>query len=79
LPRNISRNLISYRYELLKDDESREEYNYILDHPEEMWRNYYSYYSRRPAPKVDVRIVIAATVSIISLIQCVNVYSRRRW
>jgi DnaJ family protein C protein 25 len=75
VPRNISRNLISYRYEVLKDDESREEYNYMLDHPEEMWRNYYSYYSRRLAPKVDVRIVIAATVSIISLIQYYSSWS----
>jgi DnaJ family protein C protein 25 len=47
----------------------------MLDHPEEMWRNYYSYYSRRLAPKVDVRIVIAATVSIISLIQYYSSWS----
>ena len=54
---------------MLKDDESREEYNYMLDHPEEMWRNYYTYYRRRMAPKVDVRIVLIVTISIISGIQ----------
>lgn len=60
---------IHCRYEVLKDDESREEYNYMLEHPEEMWQNYYRYYRRRMAPKVDVRIVIAVTISVISLIQ----------
>ena len=57
------------RYEVLKDDASREEYNYMLDHPEEMWSNYYRYYRRRMAPKVDVRIVLAVTISIISAVQ----------
>ena len=61
--------MIYYRYEVLKDDESREEYNYMLDHPEEMWYNQYRYYRRRMAPKVDVRIVIAVTISVISAIQ----------
>ena len=57
------------RYETLKDEESREEYNYMLDHPEEMWANYYRYYRRRMAPKIDVRIVLIVTISIISAIQ----------
>ena len=30
-------------------------WNYMLDHPEEMWRNMYRYYRRRVGPKVDVR------------------------
>ena len=54
---------------MLRDDESREEYNYMLDHPEEMWSNYYRYYRRRMAPKVDVRIVIAVSISLISAVQ----------
>ena len=53
----------------MKDEESREEYNYMLDHPEEMWANYYRYYRRRMAPKVDVRLVLIATISVISAIQ----------
>ena len=57
------------RYEVLKDDTAREEYNYMLDHPEEMWYNQYRYYKRRMAPKVDVRIVIAVTISVISAVQ----------
>ena len=68
---NISKinNWDIFSYEVLKDDESREEYNYMLDHPEEMWQNYYRYYRRRMAPKVDVRLVLIVTVTIISAIQ----------
>ena len=58
-----------FSYEVLKDSESREEYNYMLDHPEEMWQNYYRYYRRRLAPKVDVRLVLIITITIISAIQ----------
>lgn len=61
--------LIATAYETLKDEESRTEYDYMLDHPEEMWANYYRYYKRRMTPKVDVRLVIAVTISVISLIQ----------
>jgi DnaJ family protein C protein 25 len=34
-----------------------------------MWRNMYRYYRRRMAPKVDVRLVIAITLTIISAVQ----------
>lgn len=60
---------IAAAYEVLKEDESRQEYDYMLDHPEEMWQNYYRYYRRRLAPKVDVRLVLIVTVTIISAIQ----------
>ena len=49
---------IATAYETLRDEESRADYDYMLDHPEEMWRNYYRYYRRRVGPKVDVRCVI---------------------
>jgi len=57
---------IATAYETLRDDESRTEYDYMLEHPEEMWRNYYRYYRRRVGPKVDVRLVLAVTISLIS-------------
>nr|ACO10596.1 DnaJ homolog dnj-2 precursor [Caligus rogercresseyi] len=60
---------IAAAYEVLKDEESRTEYDYMQDHPEEMWQNYYRYYRRRMAPKVDVRLVIAASITVISFIQ----------
>ena len=38
---------IATAYETLREDESRAEYDYMLDHPEEMWRNYYRSGDRR--------------------------------
>uniref|UniRef100_U3IFL5 DnaJ homolog subfamily C member 25 n=1 Tax=Anas platyrhynchos platyrhynchos TaxID=8840 RepID=U3IFL5_ANAPP len=61
--------LIATAYETLKDEETRKDYDYMLDHPEEYYRHYYHYYSRRLAPKVDVRIVILVTVCAISVFQ----------
>ncbi|XP_073405808.1 dnaJ homolog subfamily C member 25 [Dendrobates tinctorius] len=60
---------VATAYETLKDEETRKDYDYMLDHPEEYYRHYYHYYSRRLAPKVDVRIVILVTVCVISLFQ----------
>ena len=53
---------------MLKDDDTRRDYDYFLDHPDEFVYNTYAYY-RRKAPKVDVRYVILATVAIITIIQ----------
>ncbi|XP_068090415.1 dnaJ homolog subfamily C member 25 [Hyperolius riggenbachi] len=61
--------LVATAYETLKDEETRKDYDYMLDHPEEYYRHYYHYYSRRLAPKVDVRIVILVTVVVVSLFQ----------
>uniref|UniRef100_A0A6J0TE97 DnaJ homolog subfamily C member 25 n=1 Tax=Pogona vitticeps TaxID=103695 RepID=A0A6J0TE97_9SAUR len=61
--------LIAAAYETLKDEETRKDYDYMLDHPEEYYSHYYHYYSRRLAPKVDVRIVILVTVCAISIFQ----------
>lgn len=61
--------LIATAYEILKDDESRIDYDYLLDNPDAYYAHYYRYYRRRVAPKVDVRIVIIVTLTIISIIQ----------
>jgi len=60
---------IATGYEVLKDEESRKEYDYMLDNPEEYFTNYYRYYKRRVAPKVDVRVVILSIISIASAVQ----------
>ena len=45
----------------------------MLDHPEEYYRHYYHYYSRRLAPKVDVRVVVLVSVCAISVFQvCID-------
>ncbi|XP_071781693.1 dnaJ homolog subfamily C member 25 [Centroberyx gerrardi] len=60
---------VATAYETLKDEDSRKDYDYMLDHPEEYYRHYYAYYRRRLAPKVDVRIVILVTICAISIFQ----------
>ncbi|XP_034048461.1 dnaJ homolog subfamily C member 25 [Thalassophryne amazonica] len=61
--------LIATAYETLKDEDSRRDYDYMLDHPDEYYQHYYAYYRRRLAPKVDVRLVILITVCAISIFQ----------
>ncbi|CAL8280111.1 unnamed protein product [Merluccius merluccius] len=61
--------LVTTAYETLKDEDSRRDYDYMLDHPEEYYRHYYAYYRTRLAPKVDVRLVILVTVCAISIFQ----------
>ncbi|KAI1280297.1 DnaJ -like protein [Halotydeus destructor] len=60
---------IASAYETLTDAEARKEYDYMLDNPEEVYRHYYYYFRRRYSPKVDVRIVLVVTITIISAAQ----------
>ena len=68
--------IVANAYEILKDDESRTDYDYMLDNPNEYYAHYYRYYRRRVAPKVDVRIVIIVTISVISVIQYYSAWQR---
>lgn len=61
--------VVATAYETLKDEQTRSDYDYYLDHPEERFYNYYQYYRRRVVPKVDVRLVILGTILSISLFQ----------
>ena len=61
--------LIAAGYEVLKDGDSRREYDYMLDHPEEVYTNYYRYYARRLAPRLDWRLVLLVLTTIASAIQ----------
>lgn len=60
---------IATAYEILRDEDQRRDYNYMLDNPDEMYRHYWYYYRRRYTPKVDVRIVLVITITVISGIQ----------
>lgn len=55
-------------YEVLRDEESRSNYDYMLDHPEEYYRNMYNYY-RHQHPRVDPTVIIVVTISVISAVQ----------
>lgn len=70
--------LIASAYEVLKDEESRKEYDYMLDNPEEVYRHYYNYYRRQYAPKVDIRIVLIVTITVVSAFQYYGARSRHR-
>ena len=48
----------------------------MLDNPDEFYSHYYRYYRRRMAPRVDIRIVLAVTISIISGIQYFTSWTR---
>lgn len=68
--------LIAAAYEVLRDDESRKDYDYMLENPEEYYYHTYRYYRRMYAPKVDVRYVIVAAISLISAYQYYASYSK---
>lgn len=61
--------LIATAYEVLKDEDSRRDYDYMLENPDEIYRHYFSYYRNRMTPKVDPKIVVAVAITIISVIQ----------
>uniref|UniRef100_A0A182W5E1 J domain-containing protein n=1 Tax=Anopheles minimus TaxID=112268 RepID=A0A182W5E1_9DIPT len=65
---------IATAYEVLKDEESRNDYNYMLDNPQAYYAHFYRYYRRKA--KIDVRLVIVVTISIISCIQYVSRWQR---
>ncbi|PIK48167.1 hypothetical protein BSL78_14959 [Apostichopus japonicus] len=67
---------IATAYEILRDEEERENYNYMLDHPEMVYSHYYRYYKKRVTPKVDPKIVVAVSITVISLIQYFSWWSR---
>ncbi|KAH9519328.1 DnaJ sub C member 25, partial [Bulinus truncatus] len=60
---------IANAYETLRDEDQRKDYDYMLDNPDEYYSIYYRYYKRRVTPKVDVRLVIAVTITVISAVQ----------
>lgn len=68
--------IIATAYEILKDEESRADYDYMLDNPDAYYAHYYRYYRRRVAPKVDVRIVLFVTITIISGVQYYSSWQR---
>jgi len=67
---------VATAYEILKEDDSRKDYDYMLDNPEEAYYHYYQYYRRRLTPKVDVRYVLFVTITIISIIQYLHKANR---
>ncbi|GMT24489.1 hypothetical protein PFISCL1PPCAC_15786, partial [Pristionchus fissidentatus] len=64
--------VVATAYETLKENDTRTEYDYYLDHPEERFYNYYQYYRRRAIVKVDVWPVALVTILVISFVQHIS-------
>lgn len=67
---------IATAYEVLREDESRRDYNDMLDDPEQYYRHYYRYYKRVYGTKVDAHWVILGVISVVSLYQYFVMQSR---
>lgn len=48
----------------------------MLDNPSEYYAHYYRYYRRRMTPKVDVRLVLFFTITIISIVHYYVIWER---
>lgn len=48
----------------------------MLDNPSEYYSHYYRYYRHRMAPKVDVRLVVIVTITIMSLVHYYVIWER---
>lgn len=73
--------LIATAYEVLKDEGSRKEYDYMLDHPEEVMRNRYRYYRFRYARKTNPWFVVSGTLlvaTVLHYLYWVSVYQYYR-
>eukprot|EP00051_Salpingoeca_urceolata_P002197 m.48012 g.48012 ORF g.48012 m.48012 type:complete len:325 (-) comp11962_c0_seq1:65-1039(-) len=60
---------VATAYEVLKDEETRKNYDYLLAHPDEWYRNMYMYYKNRAAPKVPVAPILVVLITMISVVQ----------
>eukprot|EP01136_Pigoraptor_vietnamica_P008049 Opistho-1_new@42908 len=65
-------------YEILKDDETRADYDLMLEYPEQYYRHYFKYYQRRVTPKVDPKIVVVAFILFVSVFQYANQHVMHR-
>lgn len=60
---------VANAYEILKEDESRKEYNDMVDDPEHYYRHYYRYYRRYYGAKIGVHWVVLGLITAISMYQ----------
>ncbi|XXG62769.1 hypothetical protein AAC387_Pa05g1081 [Persea americana] len=63
---------IANAYEILKDEATREQYDYAIAHPEEVFYNAARYYHAYYGHKTDSRAVLVGLLLVISLFQYLN-------
>lgn len=67
---------IANAYEILKDEATREQYDYAIAHPEEVFYNAARYYQAYYGHKTDPRLVLVGLLLLVSAMQYVNQWSR---
>ncbi|RAL44851.1 hypothetical protein DM860_003610 [Cuscuta australis] len=67
---------IANAYEILKDEATREQYDYAIAHPEEVFYNAARYYHAYYGHKTDPRAVLVGLLLILSLFQYLNQWTR---
>ncbi|XP_054778643.1 chaperone protein dnaJ 50 [Prosopis cineraria] len=67
---------IANAYEILKDEATREQYDYAIAHPEEVFYNTAQYYRAYYGHKTDPRAVLAGLLIILSGFQYLNRWTR---
>ncbi|KAM0951000.1 putative DnaJ domain, Chaperone J-domain superfamily, DnaJ subfamily C member 25 [Dioscorea sansibarensis] len=67
---------IANAYEILKDEATREQYDYAIAHPEEVFYNTARYYQAYYGHKTDPRAVLVGLLLVVSAFQYLNQWSR---
>ncbi|GAV73663.1 DnaJ domain-containing protein [Cephalotus follicularis] len=67
---------IANAYEILKDEATREQYDYAIAHPEEVFYNTARYYHAYYGHKTDPRAVLVGLLLVLSAFQYLNQWTR---
>ncbi|ONI10088.1 hypothetical protein PRUPE_4G026200 [Prunus persica] len=67
---------VANAYEILKDEATREQYDYAIAHPEEVFYNTARYYQAYYGHKTDPRAVLVGLLLILSAFQYLNQWTR---
>lgn len=67
---------IANAYEILKDEATREQYDYAIAHPEEVFYNTARYYRSYYGHKTDPRAVLVGLLLVVSALQYLNQWTR---
>ncbi|KAF3945136.1 hypothetical protein CMV_028459 [Castanea mollissima] len=67
---------IANAYEILKDEDTRAQYDYAIEHPEEVFYNTARYYQAYYGHKTDTRAVLIGLLLVLSAFQYLNQWTR---
>ncbi|XP_043690063.1 dnaJ protein ERDJ7 [Telopea speciosissima] len=67
---------VANAYEILKDEATREQYDYAIAHPEEVFYNTARYYQAYYGHKTDARAVLVGLLLVLSAFQYLNQWTR---